>query len=174
MPLDIRDVYRDHSKFVYNVAYRMLRNKNDAEDVTHDVFIKLMDTAGAFKGNSSVKTYIYRITVNLSIDLVRKHQSLARRAERSWEPVPAAAQDDSLLLDSLLGALNEKHRAIVLLYEIAGCSQKEISEALGIGTGTIKSIISRSIARMAGLLREEGQNALQRRQTVFLHEKRRV
>jgi RNA polymerase sigma-70 factor, ECF subfamily len=160
MPPDIGFLYSEYGKFVYNIALRMLYNRTDAEDVMQEVFIKLQEKAGSFKGNSSIKTFMYRITANQCIDLIRKQRSLAKRAEASAEVYRPASQENSMLLDSLLQTLSEKHRAVVLLYEIAGCSQKEISAAMNMSTGTIKSILSRSITKMAGLMEKEAANAL--------------
>jgi RNA polymerase sigma-70 factor (ECF subfamily) len=134
----------------------MLCNRSDAEDVTQDVFIKLQNKIGTFKGKSNIKTFIYRITVNQSIDLIRKQQTLTKKAKDSWNPHPALAYDDDMLLDRLLKILSEKHRAIVLLYEIAGCSQKEIAKTMEMSKGTVKSILSRSITKMAAWLKKEG------------------
>lgn len=155
MIAEIELLYLEYSKFVFNIAYRMLSNKSDAEDVTQDVFIKLQNKLGSFKGKSNIKTYIYRITVNQSIDLIRKQQSHTKKAKDSWELHPALVYDDGMLLDRLLKILSEKHRAIVLLYEITGCSQKEIAETLEMSRGTVKSILSRSITKMAAYLKKE-------------------
>lgn len=171
MELEINDIYRQYSKFVFNVALRMLNNRTEAEDVMQEVFIKLQKSIGSFKGNSNIKTYMYRMTVNQSIDLIRKHQSQVSRIEKSWndDKHVNANNEDHLLLDSLLASLSEKQRAMILLYEIAGCTQSEIAESMGISTGTVKSGISRAIKKMATLARREAnENALPGRQAVLL------
>lgn len=170
MDLDINDIYRQYSRFVFNVALRMLNNRTEAEDVVQEVFIKLQKSLSSFKGESNIKTYMYRMTINQSIDLIRKHRSQASRIEKSWTgDGKTNNNEDLVLLDSLLEKLSEKQRAMILLYEIAGCSQREIAESMGISTGTVKSGISRAIKKMAKLARREAAvNALPGRQAVLL------
>jgi RNA polymerase sigma-70 factor (ECF subfamily) len=156
MVAEIEKLYLEYSKFVFNIAYRMLSNRSDAEDITQEVFVKLQNKLGSFKGKSNIKTFIYRITVNQSIDLIRKQHSLAKKTKDSFLPHSALAYADGMLLDQLLKILNEKQRAIVLLYEIAGCPQKEIAETMKMSRGTVKSILSRSITKMAAYFKKEG------------------
>ncbi len=159
----IEQIYAEHGKYVYNIAYRMLGNKNDAEDVTHEVFIKLQNTIGSFKGDSSIKTYIYRMAINQSIDYIRKQQSQQSRTEKSVNDLRPEAWkgDDAMLLESLLSTLDPDAKTAIILYEIGGFSQKEISEILRTNTGTIKSRISRGIKKMSETLKKEAKtNAL--------------
>jgi RNA polymerase sigma-70 factor (ECF subfamily) len=173
MTADINEIYREHGRYVFNIAYRMLSNRSDAEDVCHEVFIKLNSSLGSFKGYSSVKTYIYRMTVNQSIDYIRKQQSQAARVERSFDAMKTASvREDSLMLDDLLSLLDPQSRACVLLYEVAGFSQNEIAAIMQTQTGTVKSRISRSIRKMSEHLEKEGEeNALKKGNALFLPEK---
>jgi RNA polymerase sigma-70 factor, ECF subfamily len=155
MYFDIKDIYEQYAAFVYNIALKLLYNKIDAEDVVQDVFIKLQNKMGTFKGNSSIKTFIYRVTINQSIDYIKKQRSQFSRMEKSCETTESQIKDDNLVLNSLLERLSEKQRKIVLLFEIAGCSQKEISEIMGVSVGTVKSTLSRSIEKMAEMAKED-------------------
>jgi RNA polymerase sigma-70 factor (ECF subfamily) len=171
---DINELYKEHGKYVYNIAYRMLSNSSDAEDVCHDVFMKLQTGLSSFNGNSAIKTYIYRITVNQSIDYIRKQQSLSSRAEKSVDRISGASKtkDDTLILDNLLNLIDPQSRACILLYEVGGFSQKEIARIMNTRTGTVKSRISRSIKKMSEHLeKEDSKNALQKRNTILLPER---
>ena len=158
MALDISAIYAEHSKFVYNIALRMMCDRDDAQDITQEVFIKLQDKLATFNGDSALKTFIYRMTVNSSIDLIRHRQSQSGRAERSMEGKSGHvthAYDNTMLLDSLLETLPPDHRAALLLFEIGGFSQKEIAAMLNTNAGTVKSRISRSISKMSESLKKE-------------------
>jgi RNA polymerase sigma-70 factor (ECF subfamily) len=154
--MDLTKLYKEYSGFVYNIALRMLNyNRIDAEDVTQEVFIRLQGNLANFKGESSVKTYIYRITANMCIDHIRKQQSQYSRIENSVKDTKHISSHDSMLLDSLLNLLSPKQKAAVLLFEIGGFSQKEIAEIMDENINTIKSQISRAIKKMAESLKEE-------------------
>ncbi|HRU39809.1 MAG TPA: RNA polymerase sigma factor, partial [Candidatus Goldiibacteriota bacterium] len=140
-------VYREHSKFVYNVALGMLRNKTEAEDIMQSVFIKLFSNYDAFRGESAIRTYLYRMTVNKCLDLFRlrkireaKHEQMGLPEQRNT----AAANE----LYSLMEKLDPDLKAPILLSEIGGFSYKEIGEILGINLGTVKSRIHRGMNKL--------------------------
>ena len=155
MTVDIQGIYSEYFLFVYNVALKMLNNRNDAEDVAQEVFVKLQEKLESFLGASSMKTFIYRVTINKCIDLIRRQHSQTDRAVKSFQSGEITISTDRLLIDSLLSKLTAGQRAAVLLYEIAGCSQKEIALILKISEGTVRSRISRSIKKMAKFVAEE-------------------
>ena len=147
---ELEGIYNRYSRFAYNVALRMLGNKMDAEDVLQDVFIKLQRKLSTFNGESSIKTFIYRMVINQSIDHIRRRGSQTSRAERSTRELRPAVNEDSLLLvDSMLEKIPAEQRSAILLYEICGFSQKEVASILNISRGTVKSRISRGITKMA-------------------------
>jgi len=157
---ELEGIYNRYSGFAYNVALRMLGNTMDAEDVLQDVFIKLQHKLSTFKGDSSIKTFLYRMVINQSIDHIRRRGSQTSRAERSTRESHQSVNDSSLLLDSLLEKIPAEQRAAILLYEICGFSQKEVASILNISQGTVKSRISRGITKMASSACREVLDAL--------------
>jgi RNA polymerase sigma-70 factor, ECF subfamily len=156
MKVDVEDIYKKYSKFVYNVSLKILNNnKNDAEDVLQEVFIKLHRNNGSFENRSTIKTFIYRMAVNQSIDLIKRQQSQSDRAEKSCITLGNRISDGSMLLDNLMSHLNGDQRAVVVLYEIAGYTQKEIAKLLDMRYGTVSSILCRSLKKMMKIYREE-------------------
>jgi RNA polymerase sigma-70 factor (ECF subfamily) len=149
-------IYRENSRYVYNVALGILRNKDEAEDVMQNVFIKLFDSFRAFRGEANIKTYLYRMTVNKSIDYIR-FQSLHSKKNEEIEIPEAAKNTDSAkaTLDSLLENLKDDLKIPVLLSEIGGFSYKEIASILRINLGTVKSRINRGITRLKELAAKE-------------------
>ena len=146
---NLEDIYSRYSGFAYNVALRMLGNTMDAEDVLQDVFVKLENKLSSFNGDSSIKTFLYRMVINQSIDHIRRHGSQTSRAEKSMLDIRPAMNDDSLLLYSMLETITVEQRSAILLYEICGFTQKEVASILNVTQGTIKSRISRGITKMA-------------------------
>ncbi|AFM04576.1 RNA polymerase sigma factor, sigma-70 family [Bernardetia litoralis DSM 6794] len=71
------EFYALFSEKVYNTALSYVQNTNDAEEITQDVFVKIHKNASKFKGNSSVNTWIYRITVNTSLNAIKKRKRLS-------------------------------------------------------------------------------------------------
>jgi RNA polymerase sigma-70 factor (ECF subfamily) len=145
---------------VYSIAYGMVRDPEAALDISQEVFIKVHRYLGSFQGSSSFYTWLYRISINLSIDYLRKQgrhdavdydDMLLRRepddAEAMVMPTmldvdPQKALDRKELGNQLAKAfekLSEKHRAVLLLREVEGLSYEEIARVLKIHKGTVMS-----------------------------------
>lgn len=151
------EVVRAHSARVYRLAYRLTGNQHDAEDLTHDVFLRvfrsLADYApGTFEG------WLHRITTNLFLDRVRRAQrirfdTLPDDSERivGRERTPEQAYEDTHLDDDVqtaLDALPPDFRAAVVLCDIEGLSYEEIASTLGVKLGTVRSRIHRGRAQL--------------------------
>jgi RNA polymerase sigma-70 factor (ECF subfamily) len=160
---------------VFSIAYGMVRNPESAMDISQEVFIKVYRYLGGFQGSSSFYTWLYRITVNLSIDYIRKvskrdmvdyNDSLQRRDPDGFEALVVPTMLDQCPLDSFerkelrqhiskaFEALSEDHRAVLLLREIEGLSYQEIARIQKINKGTVMSRLHHA--------RSNFQNALNR------------
>lgn len=147
---------------VYNLVYRLMDDPADTNDVVQEVFLKVFRNVGAFRGNSSLKTWIYRIAVNEAYNQ-RRWFSRHRRKEvgleedeensRSWQDVlcdpalspfdVAAGHEARELVENALTKVNPLFRAAVVLRDIEDFSYEEISEVLQVSIGTVKSRILR-------------------------------
>lgn len=149
-----------YQRRVYAIAYGMLKNSADADDVSQEVFLRLHRYLPEFTGQSSLYTWLYRITVNLCID---HHRSARRGAafERDDDAIAAAdsqttseaglaghvphpSQDlDTRELGEqvmkALDSLSEQHRAILVLREVEGMSYEDLAQTLNINKGTVMS-----------------------------------
>ncbi len=155
-----------HEKIVYNLALRMMKQSEDAKDISQEVFLKAYRNIRNFDERSRFSTWLYRITTNTCIDELRKRQkkpSLSIEEEMDGEEggilrqIAAAGDtpEESLLRteqkSEILQALNKlspEHRAIVIFRDVQGLSYEEIAEILEIGLGTVKSRISRGRAQL--------------------------
>lgn len=146
---------------ILRIAYRILGNWADAEDVAQDVFIRLHGHGLNFANETALNAWLYRVTVNRSID--------RRRSARPTDELPElktpgeSAEADLLrseqkrFLMSALASLPAKERAAVVLREIEEVSTAEVAVALGSTEGTVRSQVSRAIARLRTMLAGESR-----------------
>ncbi|HEX3867912.1 MAG TPA: RNA polymerase sigma factor [Gemmatimonadaceae bacterium] len=146
-----------YERAVAATAVGMLGSGDDAEDVGQETFIRLHRSLGRFRGESSLKTYIVHIAMNLSINTLRRRKrSLLRFVSRDESTVdvaePRATADDVLdavemrhIVRQAVSSLGEKHRAVVVLRLFHECSTRETAEILGVPEGTVLSRLSRAM-----------------------------
>ena len=161
-----------HEKQVYNLALRTLQNPEDAQDITQEVFLKVYSDIGSFRGDSRLSVWLYRVTYNLCIDLLRKQKrrptvSLTYETEDGEEEMdfpdtrytPETELERRELQSAVqdaLAQLSEEHRRILLMREFEDFSYTEIARLLGIQEGTVKSRIARARERVAKYLVKSG------------------
>lgn len=162
-------VERYQSKII-NIAYGMLQDKEDAYDVAQEVFIKLYRKIGSFTGEASLDTWIHRVTVNASLDALRKRgrrvQTVPLAVEgEDAQTVELPIADDSaapekvvlqnerrrMLLDAI-ERLSPKYRSVLVLREFEDLDYEQIASALGISVGTVKSRLNRAREKLRNLL----------------------
>lgn len=152
----------EYEKRIYNLAYRMLGNTEDARDAAQETFLKAYAALANFRGDSSFSTWLYRIAKNACLDVLRargrvhtfslddplhtEDGEIDRQVEGDLpapEEVLLAREAESVINDAL-GQLNEHHRSVVVLRDIEGFSYEEIAEILDVRLGTVKSRLYRA------------------------------
>jgi RNA polymerase sigma-70 factor, ECF subfamily len=132
-------IYAEHSRFVYYLALRLLGEESQAEDATHDVFLKVHRHLGQFRAEANVKTWLYRITINHCQNLLRRwqHRNILSNADEAiWET--AVSHEDSPLrvlelkelgqrIQRTLQALPDEYRLLLLLVADQRLSYDEIA-----------------------------------------------
>ena len=163
------DLFRRHREAAYRIAYRLLGNAEDALDVVQESFIHVLRGIGSFRGQSSFRTWLFRIVTHAALDwrrcrAVRSAASLdaesspepAATGERRRSPTDeAAAADLKEAIDKALMNVSEKNRGALVLYALEGMSYKEVAEVLGISVGTVMSRIFNARQRLRELLASE-------------------
>jgi RNA polymerase sigma-70 factor (ECF subfamily) len=146
-------IYRLASGFVYTLAYRVAGNRQEAEEITQDVFLKIHRYLGTFGFRSSFKTWVYRIAVNAALTAyqrTRRDRTHRVDLEKVEAVLPAPQAPDQReareLADRLLEKLNPDQRACLVLREIEGLSYEEMAQALGININTVRSRLKRARA----------------------------
>ena len=156
---------------LYSVIYNMTMNHTDAADLTQETFVKAFRSISKFKKKSAFFTWLYRIGVNLTLTFLKRKRSkklfsfdhfFSERPNVSESHVLTSKENNSVrstLLNELHEKLNEaltklsdKHRTIVVLYEIDGLSHKEISEIMKCTEGTVRSRLHYAKVQLQSLL----------------------
>ncbi len=144
-----------YSKRVYNLALRILRNREEAEDVLQETFLTVINKLDTFDGRSSFFTWVYRIATNASLMLLRKKK--IRRANFrdndldpeqmhltnvvDWSQDPTARIENKEIkqrIDEALSTLKEKYKTVFVLRDIEGLSTRETAEILDISEENVK------------------------------------
>ena len=150
------EVYRRFAGMVYNLCFRMAGWAEEAEDLAQEVFLRIHRHLGRFNGRSSLKTWIYRVTLNhCRSKLSRKRYPTAPLAEEVEEggvhleatgrgpEEQSLAQDAARRVAAGLVRVKPKYREAVILRDIEGLAYDEIAEVLGVRIGTVRSRIAR-------------------------------
>ena len=166
------NIYKETSGFVYNVAFRIMNNKQDTEEVVQDVFLNIYHNLRNFRFQSSLKTWIYRITVNCAINHIKK---MAREKNRIREygnnlvqadgisQVPEVEKTDAgreEIISALLGILDADQRACIVLRNIEGLSYREISDTLKININTVRTRLKRAREKLLNFGKESIKDEL--------------
>ena len=171
-----RTLVERYQRKVYAIAYGMLKDREDAMDVAQEAFVKVYKYLDHFKGDSSFYTWLYRIAVNICIDVIRKKGGTrGEDVEFDEQIAHDTAQAQIGALGSRLGTnpqksalrrelaekiqealeqIPEKHRAILLLREVEGMSYEDLSRVLEIPKGTVMSRLFHARAKVQKILSE--------------------
>lgn len=153
----------EYQKKVFNVAYRLLNNYDEANDIAQEVFVRAYKNIGGFRKESSIFTWLYRITVNLSMnrlkvlnrerkrlnsldDPVSTEEGEVKKEISANGPLPSdilVQKERSELIQKALISLDDEFRIILVLRDIEGLSYEEIARILKINVGTVKSRLHR-------------------------------
>lgn len=163
----------EHETKIYNIAYRMFNNEEDAKDLSQEIFIKVFEKIHIFRGDSSFSTWIYRIAMNTCIDELRKRKgretySMDKDIEMDDGTIPRELPDKAFNPEEVIinkevasriqwaiGKLSEGYKEAVILRDLQGFEYNEISEILNCSLGTVKSRISRARMQLKNFLVKE-------------------
>lgn len=165
------ELVKRHENKVYNIAYRMLGNHEDALDASQDAFIRLYKSLSSYARRASFSTWVYRITINVCLDFLKKN----RRHELSASELNVNDEDNTLLDESLgtepdpqeelarkeerqllhaaIAELPTDYRTIVVLCDIQELSYKETAKTLNLPIGTVKSRLNRARLTLGNILK---------------------
>lgn len=162
---------RRYQRLVGSLVYRMGVQVEDAEDVVSEIFIKVYENLGRYRPDHALSTWIYRIAANHILDYQRRRRRDRGRTELDEslaDPGAPASQtfERSEISDRvrrLLPLLDEKYRVALVLNHVEGMNIEEISNVLGLPSGTVKTRLARGRARFAEIVRTHDPSLLEER-----------
>jgi RNA polymerase sigma-70 factor (ECF subfamily) len=165
MDLSPEQVLHEYAPRVYALAYRLLGNAADAEDVTQEVFLQLLRKLDTFRGESSFSTWLYRVAVNAALGYRRKRAARQARLDdgadpdavpedgtrpgpvRPWARSPehlAEKEETHQLIESAIAELPEIYRDVFVLADVEQLPNPEIAGLLGLSVSAVKSRLHRA------------------------------
>ncbi len=156
------EVYQRFSPMVFNLALRMSGDAEEAADLAQEVFLRIYRHLVKFAGRSTLKTWIYRVTLNychsrlgrkqLAVKTLERDDSRAVQDPRRGPEERTLAHDTERWVALALSQLKPTFREVVILRDLEGLSYAEIAEVLGLRVGTVRSRISRGRQRLKTVL----------------------
>ena len=158
--IDFEKLYNQYSVLVYNLALNYLQNIEDAEEITQDVFIQINKSLDKFQEKSSLKTWIYRITINKCLDYIKHKNSnkrffiFGKKSQNEFEISNASNfehpgilmenKEKAKVLFDIINELGENQKTAFLLSKVDGLSNPEISEIMKLSISSVESLIFRA------------------------------
>ena len=160
-PAAFETLYRAYAPSMMRTARRILRSEQDAEDALQQAFLKLHRGIGNFDFKAKFSTYVYRIMMNVCLDMIDKRKRQVEQTPIEDSPEPGVAPRGLLRmkLSQAIGTLPERMRAAFVLFAVEGLGQQEIAEIMGTGVGAVKAQIFQAKVRLRVLLAENKQEA---------------
>jgi RNA polymerase sigma-70 factor (ECF subfamily) len=161
------EFYQRYHRRVYTLCLRMMRNQTESEDLTQEIFLHVYRKIGSFRGESTMMTWLHRVTVNQVLMYLRK--SGVRREKTTEDgvvpepqvnsaPVPGQMMAlDRLALDKAIAQLPPGYRAVFILHDVEGYEHAEIARMLGGCVGTSKSQLHKARKKLRELLKHDFQ-----------------
>jgi len=161
-----------YEKTAYNIALKMIRNQDDAMDISQEAFIKVFKSIKTFNFEASFSTWLYRIVTNTCLDFLRKNSKRSYslnnpintedgEIQREIPDVSNNTEDifekqlTKELVHKAINKLEDNHKAVIILRDIEGFSYEEISQILDCSLGTVKSRISRARNNLKNIIIED-------------------
>jgi len=148
------ELYHRYQPYVYNVAYGIVQNADDARDVTQDVFLHVYDSLRRFRGGSAFSTWLYRVAVNAAITHLRKQKRHLQvpldslqdfRADIDAEPEPQAERAEfQQSVRDMLAQLPEQQRTVLMLRYFQELSLEEMAEVMNCSVAAVKVRLHRA------------------------------
>ncbi len=162
-----------YQKKVFNMAFRIIGNHDDASELAQEVFIRIFKSIKTFKEESSFSTWVYRITTNICLDELRKRKNRKivyldddiksedgemKRQLEDTRPTPEAAAEKNevkRVVESAIQALSDEHRTVIVMRDLQGFSYEEIASIIKCPEGTVKSRINRARQALRDILKNK-------------------
>jgi RNA polymerase sigma-70 factor (ECF subfamily) len=159
------ELVRATHRRVYSLAYRLVGDRSDAEDVAQEAYLRMFRGLAGFREEAAFETWMYRIVTNCAMSHLRRRDRfgvIQRDDEAREPPSPDRAQELAVQRDDLsrgLASLPAGQRTVLLLKDVYGLSVSEIAREVGIAEGAVKVRLHRARRRLKERLEEEERRA---------------
>lgn len=165
----------NYQNMVFNLSFRFMGNRQEAEDLSQEVFMKVYKSLETYRGASTLKTWIYRITSNMALNrlkfLKRRHENQKVSIDQQRPDTTFTLKDTlpdgrpgphqeihadqiSSKLQTALDSISEDQKAVIILRDIEGLSYDEIATTLETNVGTVKSRLARGRTQIQTIMRD--------------------
>jgi RNA polymerase sigma factor (sigma-70 family) len=165
---DLKAFYDKYKSIVYNLALSYSANKEDAEEITQDVFITVFNKMSGFRNESKVETWIYRVTINKSLDYLKAKKRFKRNFMNDGVSIGQVSQTElsdfnhpGVVLESkekiqdiynCINKLSEDHKTVIILLKIENRTYSEVAKIMKISVGAVESSFIRAKKKLDVLL----------------------
>lgn len=167
------EIYLEHYKMVFNLALQYVQNTEDAEEITQDVFVKIFDNLNSFKKQSSLKTWIYRMAINQSLDFIKAKNAQKRSFlssifninDSNFKFQPSNFNHPGIELEQkeacqkifeAINQLSDNQKTALILLKIENKSQAETAEIMNLKVKALESLFQRAKNNLEILLNKKG------------------
>ena len=167
------EIYLEHYKMVFNLALQYVQNTEDAEEITQDVFVKVFDNLNSFKKQSSLKTWIYRMSINQSLDFIKAKNAQKRNFlssifsinDSNFKFQPSNFNHPGIELEQkeacqkifeAINQLSDNQKTALILLKIEDKSQAETAEIMNLKVKALESLFQRAKNNLEILLNKKG------------------
>jgi RNA polymerase sigma factor (sigma-70 family) len=167
------EIYLEHYKMVFNLALQYVQNTEDAEEITQDVFVKIFDNLNSFKKQSSLKTWIYRMAINQSLDFIKAKNAQKRSFlssifsinDSNFKFQPSNFNHPGIELEQkeacqkifeAINQLSDNQKTALILLKIEDKSQAETAEIMNLKVKALESLFQRAKNNLEILLNKKG------------------
>lgn len=171
--MTFEEIYYAHHKMVYNLALQYVQNIEDAEEITQDVFVKVFDNLNSFREQSSLKTWINRISINQSLDFLKAKNAQKRNfiismfslndAELKFEPtnfnhpgIELERKEGYRIIFEAINQLSGNQKTVIILLKIENKSQVETAEIMNLNIKAVESLFQRAKKNLEIILNKKG------------------
>jgi len=155
-------LYHSTRAAVYAMALSILKNGDDAQDVTQDTFVRIWDSVSQYRAQGAPMAWILTISRNLAIMKLRQGARHTALDQAQWDAIPAntpdVTEEDRYLLQEALSILSDEERQIVILHAVSGLKHREIAELLELPLATVLSKYHRALKKLKKIMK--GDEAL--------------
>jgi RNA polymerase sigma factor (sigma-70 family) len=171
--MTFKELFLLYNKMVYNLALQYVQNKENAEEITQDVFVKIHEKLNTFLQQADIRTWIYRITINQSLDFIK-----AQKSQKRWSFFSALSlNDETKRIDvphfnhpgveleqkealaaifQCINQLPDNQKTVLILLKIEQNTQAETAKIMDISTKAVESLFQRAKKNLETLLNLEG------------------